>query len=353
MCFARFMDLALHDARDGYYARAGRIGSGGDFVTASDAGRDFGRALGRFLCAFDRSAGPFSPFDVVEFGAGRGLLARDILDALPAIDAGLAGRARYTAVEPSAAMREIAARTAPEARVLAGPPSGEGRRGCVVAVELFDALGVHRLQRRGGRLLERRVGLDGDGALVERDGPPCPGVEEIAERHGAAAEEGGQAEVSTRAGAVLEAMARSLEIGALAIVDYGDLAPRLFASHPSGTALAYRGHATSPDLLADPGAQDLTAHVNFSQLEHEAGLLGLRPLAFTTLERFLLGHGILESFRPPPGERRHDPVLVKRRLQALHLIHPAAMGRRFKVQVFWKGDPEVPAPRWEMEPPRV
>jgi SAM-dependent MidA family methyltransferase len=184
---------------------------------------------------------------------------------------------------------------------------------------------------------------DPGGALIERDGPPCPGVEELAALHGAASGEGSQAEVSTRADAMLARMAASLETGCLVIVDYGDLAPRLHARHPHGTALAYRDHATSPCLLDRPGEQDLTAHVNFSQLERHARHLGLRPLAFTTQERFLIGCGILEAFGPPPPGEWHDPRFVKRRLQALHLIHPGAMGRRFKVQVFWKGGD--PAPR--------
>ena len=39
MCFARFMDLALHHPEHGYYAGGERrLGPAGDFFTASDLG---------------------------------------------------------------------------------------------------------------------------------------------------------------------------------------------------------------------------------------------------------------------------------------------------------------------------
>ena len=46
LTFARFMDLALHHPEHGYYAAGpARLGKRGDFITASDLGPAFGRAL--------------------------------------------------------------------------------------------------------------------------------------------------------------------------------------------------------------------------------------------------------------------------------------------------------------------
>ena len=76
------MDLALHDRDHGYYARGAEVlGAGGDYFTASDVGRAFGASIARQLIELDRSIGAPSTFVVVEYGAGRGLLARDIIDA--------------------------------------------------------------------------------------------------------------------------------------------------------------------------------------------------------------------------------------------------------------------------------
>ena len=70
------MELALYDADGGYYAStAPRLGRSGDFVTASDSGRAFGRAIATQLAEIDREIGPLDPFDVVEHGAGRALRA--------------------------------------------------------------------------------------------------------------------------------------------------------------------------------------------------------------------------------------------------------------------------------------
>jgi SAM-dependent MidA family methyltransferase len=90
-------------------------------------------------------------------------------------------------------------------------------------------------------------------------------------------------------------------------------------------------------LLARPGFQDLTAHVNFSHLEDAAAARGLRPLGRTTQDRFLVVNGILERFTGDP-EAWGTPSQVARRRAALQLLHPDGMGRRFHVLFFEKGE---------------
>jgi len=338
MSFARFMERALYDGEHGYYTCGGGVGPQGDFHTASDAGRGFGGALARQIVEIDRVAGPFDPFDIVEPGCGRGLLARDVLDALDELDGDLAGRVRYSLVDRSPAMLEAAGRLVPEALALSPEQLGPGHRGCVVAVELFDALPVHRVRRRAGGLVEVFVALDDDGVLVEVERPCSDDVRVMAERHGAAAVEGTEAEVAPGIEGTLAAIDRCLDLGVVLVVDYGERAERLYgASRPQGTLLAYRQHMTNQEYLERVGEQDLTAHVNFSALEESARALGLEVLGLTTQDRFLIANGLLEAFRPDSAERRHDPRRVKERLQAMQLIHPEGMGRRFKVLALGKG----------------
>jgi SAM-dependent MidA family methyltransferase len=339
ICFARFMERALYDPEDGYYAAGGgRLGPAGDFYTASDVGRAFGFAVARQLGQIDRAIGPLDPFHVVEFGAGRGLLARDVLDGIGRLDGDLAARVGYVLVDRSRAMLDEARRRAPEARGLAPQEIGTGHRGVVLAVELFDALPVHRVRRRSGRLVELFVDLDREGAFVEVERPCTPVARGLAERWGAAAEEGSEAEVAPQAESLLERIERCLERGVMLVVDYGEEAERLYGpARPHGTLLAYRRHTTHQDYLERVGEQDLTAHVNFSALEDRARALGLHVLGRTTQDRFLIANGILEAFRPDEPDRLHDPRRVKARLQALQLIHPEGMGRRFKVLALAKG----------------
>ena len=333
------MERALYDPDGGYYSRGGsRLGPGGDFYTASDVGRAFGAAIARQLQEIDRAIGPHDPFHVVEFGPGRGLLARDVLDAMRFLDSDLASRLRYVMVDRSHAMRDESQRRVPEARTLAPGELGAGHVGCVLAVELFDALPVRRVRRRAGQLVEVFVDVGDEDALVEIERPCTRAAQSLAARYGAAPEEGDEAEVAPLVEPQLEAMERCLDRGVMLIVDYGERAERLYGpTRPEGTLLAYRRHATSTDYLQDVGEQDLTAHVNFSALEDRARSLGLAVLGLTTQDRFLIANGILETFRPDEPGRLHDPRQVKARLQAMQLIHPEGMGRRFKVLALAKG----------------
>jgi SAM-dependent MidA family methyltransferase len=337
--FAHFMELALYDPRDGYYARgAERLGPGGDFITASDAGRAFGRCVARQIVEIDRRIGPCDPFDVIEFGAGRGLLALDVLDAMSELDAALAARLRYLMVDRSERMRSQAARRVPAARVLSPDELQPGSRGCVLAVELFDALPVHRLRRSGEGLFEVHVDLDDAGELTEVERPPTDAVRQMAERYAAAAVVGTEAELTPLVCAQLDAMERILDQGVMIIVDYGHPAAELYRpERRRGTLLAYHGHTTNEAFLERVGEQDLTAHVNFTALEDRARERGLAVLGRTTQDRFLIGNGILEVFEPADGRERPDARQVKDRLRAMQLIHPAGMGRTFKVLALSKG----------------
>ena len=76
--FVRFMELALYAPHVGYYSGDRRkFGAEGDFVTASGISSLFGATLARQVAQICEAAGP----RVLEFGAGTGALAADILCA--------------------------------------------------------------------------------------------------------------------------------------------------------------------------------------------------------------------------------------------------------------------------------
>jgi SAM-dependent MidA family methyltransferase len=337
--FARFMELALYHPEYGYYSSgAGRIGPEGDFFTASDVGDAFGRCVARQIIDIDGRIGPLDPFDVVEVGAGRGILARDVLDAIGELQPDLALRLRYTMVDRSESMRDHAARRVPEARVLAPEALGAGHQGCLLAVELFDALPVHRVRRRGASLVELRVGIDASGSLVETEAPATGELLEAARRYGVAPEDEMETEIALGAAHQLEELARVIDKGVMIVVDYGMPAAKLYhRERRRGTLLAYHGHKTNEDYLARVGEQDLTAHVNFTSLEDRARERGLDVLGLTTQDRFLVANGVLEEFEQPDLRTARDPKRVKRRLQAMQLIHPEGMGRTFRVLMLSKG----------------
>ncbi|HEX4826445.1 MAG TPA: SAM-dependent methyltransferase [Candidatus Polarisedimenticolaceae bacterium] len=326
--FARFMEIALHDPDAGYYARGPeRLGRGGDFFTASDVGPAFGEALARLVTEMDDALGRPEPFRYVEYGAGRGMLARDVLEALPAV----ASRVAADLVDASPGMRAAAAAAVPSARVGAHL-ARRGGAGVVVAVELFDALPVHRVRRRGEALVEVRVAIEGD-RLVEAEREADAELVAAASRYGSAPEDGDEAEVCLALPGLLASLSEAIERGFLVVVDYGHEAELLRApAHRRGTLLAYRRHAVTEDYLDHVGEQDLTAHVNLTHLTDEARALGFALLRMTTQDRFLIANGILEGLDDDSGSL----AATKRRLQAKQLLHPGGMGTAFKVAVFAK-----------------
>src|SRR5262252_5624700 len=105
--FDRYMDLALYSPGLGYYtAGARKIGdslAGGDFVTAPEISPLFGRALATQVAEVLAQVTRGAPGRILEFGAGTGRLARDLLETLAARNVAID---RYEIVEVSADLRE-------------------------------------------------------------------------------------------------------------------------------------------------------------------------------------------------------------------------------------------------------
>ena len=345
--FAEFMEVALYHPEGGYYMRPGATtGPSGDFSTMPDVSPDFGRRLAVQAAEVYRRLGG-GGWRLVELGPGRGLMAADLLDGLArhAPDA-FRDLRELVLVEPSPSLREV------QRERLAGRHPGVGVRwvcgadelgegsirGVVVGNEVLDALPVHLVVRREGGLGERWVTVDRAGKLAFEDGPVAdPAVRILAERYGVAPRVGDLGEVSPAIEDLVGAVGRALVAGAVLFVDYGLPASVLGdEAHARGTLLAYHRHRVSEDLLARPGEQDLTAHVNWDHLEDAARAAGLVPAGRTTQDRFLLALGIVEDMLAPEDET--DTAGLARALAARSLVLPGpGAGRRFEVEVLVRG----------------
>ena len=96
-----------------------------------------------------------------------------------------------------------------------------------------------------------------------------------------------------------------------------------------GTLRAYRRHQIARDVLADPGAQDLTAHVNFSALQKAGENEGLATITYATQSQFLTE---IASQAWEPGAP-FSPWSAARTRQFQALTHPDHLGRAFRVLV--------------------
>jgi SAM-dependent MidA family methyltransferase len=93
------------------------------------------------------------------------------------------------------------------------------------------------------------------------------------------------------------------------------------------------------DLLANAGEQDLTAHINFTDLERAGERQGASTLFFDRLNKFLLALGITEHelFRPLEESTIRGFDDWEARDEARRLVLPDGIGEDLRVLVQTKG----------------
>jgi SAM-dependent MidA family methyltransferase len=312
LSFRDFMEEVLYHPQFGYYSSSRNpVGREGDFYTSSDLDPIFGQLLARRFAAMAQELEvPAESFTVVELGAGRGLLARDILDSQSF---------SYRILERSAAMRERQHDILEGRQVEWIDDLPVDLTGCIFSNEFFDALPVHRIIRREGKL--RELYLDEDFAEIEGD---------LQTPFDAPVGEGCVADVSLDARDWMGRIADSIQRGFHLAIDYGYL-DREFYARPQGTLMCYWQHQVSENPYERIGEQDITAHVNFSDLIEAGRRHSMETVEFSSQMDFLIGQGILEEMESLAGVRTAISI---QRLQAMKkLILPGGMGERFKVLV--------------------
>jgi SAM-dependent MidA family methyltransferase len=349
--FARFMARALYEPGLGYYERdRGVVGKAGDFYTSVSVGPLFGELLAcqfaTWLESLPDFQNPAARFQLVEAGAHDGTLARDLLTALAQQRPELGARIDYRIIEPSpirqAWQRTTLAAWGTQVHWCAAVAEVGEIRGVILSNELLDALPVHRL---GWDAVQRRwfewgVEPSGEqfgwvrGALVT-PGVPLP---ELPAELLAVLPDGFTTEVCPAATDWWRRAAAQLTAGWLFTADYGLEAAEFFLPHrTNGTVRAYSGHRLVADVLADPGAQDLTAHVNFTALQEAGVAAGLATVARRSQRRFLT-----DVFTVTQGAGSGFPTWDAPRVRQFQtLTHPEHLGRAFSVLAQRRGGPAL------------
>jgi SAM-dependent MidA family methyltransferase len=333
--FARFMELALYAPRLGYYSGgAAKLGKDGDFTTAPEITALFGATLAQAAAAIIAQSAPH----ILEFGAGTGKLARDVLTALA--EAGVALDS-YAIVELSGELRarqQEALKDFPQVRWLDGFP--DAFSGVVLANEVLDAMPVELVTRTPAGWRQVMVTVE-DGRFAFTERAPGAALAEHIERQvpdAAGLAVGYLTEVHPVAAGFMATLARMLAggKGAAILFDYGFPAHEYYVDDRTGGTLMchYRHHAHA-DPFYLPGLQDITAHVDFTAMALAAQDAGLDVLAYMSQAAFLLGAGIGGLLL------RTDPLDAMRYLPQANavqkLVSPAEMGELFKVLVVGKG----------------
>jgi SAM-dependent MidA family methyltransferase len=320
---------------------------------------------------------PGEEFTIVEAGAHDGQLAGDILAWLQIHRAELFAQLAYVIIEPSLRRREWQRETlksfAPHVRWISGiassahlpcgrvlaPTGGDGStasadgpiKGVIFSNELLDAFPVRRFGWDAGKKVwfEWEVALQEAKFVWARGADTWP-ANSVPKRPLAGGSPAPRWPASLRDlppslldvlpdGYVVESCpaaaqwwgetAGTLAQGKLLTIDYGYSAEGLVSpARPHGTLRTYHRHQVADDLLANPGGQDLTAHVNFTAIQTAGEAAGLRTEQLCTQPQFLT-----RILQKAIAERSFAHLSAKQVRQFQTLTHPEHLGRSFRVLV--------------------
>jgi SAM-dependent MidA family methyltransferase len=332
--FERYMEMALFEPGLGYYsAGAFKFGAHGDFVTAPEISRLFGRCIAAQAAeVLTRLGGG----DVLEFGAGSGGMAADVLLELEAL-----GRlpGRYLILDVSADLRERQRRTIMErAGDLAGrvewldaPPAGFV--GIMLANEVLDAFPVERFRVRSGAI--NALGVTWqlgrlDWSEIRAPAHLTQAVRAIEQGIGARLPEGYTSEWSPRLAPWIATVAAALARGVVLLIDYGLSRAQYYRpERVDGTLLCHFRHRFHADPFRHVGLQDIGAWVDFTAVAEAAVAAGLAVAGYATQAHFLIAAGLERLLAATATYDLEARLHVSR--EAMVLTLPGEMGERFKV----------------------
>lgn len=293
---------------------------GGDFITAPEISQMFGELIGLWLADMWIRGGRTEPVHYVELGPGRGTLARDAQRAMKRY--GLAPRLHL--VETSRTMRDAQLAAVPDA-VHHSDLSTVPMEGPIllVANEFLDALPVRQLVKTVQGWREIMVGVDSEGKFLETPGRQS--MDSAVPEARRADPPGTVIETSPACASIMFEVAGRLAAqgGAALFIDYG------YTHGRSGSTLQAVKNHRKIGVFDAPGDSDLTAHVDFAQMEQIARSRDARVLGTVTQGEWLQRLGIrnrteaLADFAP-----QHRDALLRARDR---LIAPDQMGDLFKV----------------------
>jgi SAM-dependent MidA family methyltransferase len=359
LSFRDFVELALYHPELGYYAQAqSPVGKGGDYVTSPLLSPVFGFAIGKLIHDFMGRVGD-EPSQIVDIGCGDGELIRGVAGGWWGMGASPHSPTPDTRLPTPAFIgidrnlgRAVPDRNINYMRTVEELPPALGAR-LILSNELFDALPFARLVQRGEELHELWV-TERDGALDWTEHEAGSAYADYFAARGIRLDDGQFADVSLEWEALYADLCRAVPRGLIVTFDYGLPESKLFRGRMRrfGTAAAYSQQRVSRDLLANPGGQDLTAHINFDDLIRAGEGQGFETLFFDVQAKFLLALGAAEHELLQPINEvatiEDGVALLQARDDAKRLILPDGIGTDIRVLVQARGMGNEP---WRFQTP--
>jgi SAM-dependent MidA family methyltransferase len=347
--FYHYMNACLYDRKHGYY-RSGpvRVGKDGDFYTSSGIGRVLAEVLAECALAYSDAVG--EPLKLIEWGAGTGRLSAQVAAAGGKRSSDWSERFQSILVEDHPAHGQAAREAFVDSNgqldiepLIASSDdawhsSWLKQPAFVIANELLDAFPVHRIARIEGELHELGVAGDELQGFREVYMPITDSrISGWLARDGIQLREGQRTEVHADAAAFLKKLGDAMTTGRLVLIDYGHTAAEYTAEHRMhGTLMCYWRHLASDSPYIRIGEQDITSHVPFTFIQHEAEECGWQVASFTTQKQFLIDHGVLELLQ---NHTSTDPFSETARMNRSirQLLLSDQMSESFKVMILDKG----------------
>jgi SAM-dependent MidA family methyltransferase len=338
--FSDYMEMALYEPGLGYYsAGLQKFGEGGDFVTAPQLGSVFAHCLAKQV---SQIGGVLGQYEIIEAGAGSGVLAADLLEALQDESA----PEHYRILERSAYLRQVQRETL-ERRVpqwmdrvswLDQPP-GADWQGVFIANEVLDALTVDRFYCNDGDIRQLRV-VNGPNGFAWDHAPFFPAMEKLVRSTLSGLEhpptDDYQSEINTHLPGWLKTVTESLKKGAAFFIDYGYPRQEYYLpQRRNGTLICHYQHRAHDDPFMWPGLTDISASVDFTAVAEAADSCGFDVSGYTSQAMFLLGCGLEEVISEFQTLSERDRV--RKNIEVRKLTLPGEMGERFQVMALCRG----------------
>ncbi|MCL4478807.1 MAG: SAM-dependent methyltransferase [Deltaproteobacteria bacterium] len=339
--FEQYMEEALYHPSLGYYTSGKqRVGPEGDFYTAPYASSVMSMIIAKQIAQFFELLGKPDPFYVVEFGAGTGRMADDIIESLITWHKDVYERVNYIIVETGS---NFDIEHKEKIKVFKTPSVIKPFTGCIISNELFDALPVHIIVMKD-RLYEVYVDVKDD-QFVEVLEPASDATLAHIDNLGIELTQDVRTEINLRAGKMLETMASILMHGYVLTIDYGYNTLDYYSpDRTNGTLMCYYKHQADDNPYELSGEKDLTSHVDFTNLAKKGLELSLEPIGYVRQMDFIYALGY-EKLLKNLKEVINDPVDYFRLTSASKfLIMPGTMGEIFKVMLQYKGGKGLPVP---------
>ncbi len=348
MRFSQFMEMALYTPELGYYSGTlPKIGRDGDFITAPEVSPIFSRCIAR------QAAQVLSQLEqpnIIEFGAGQGTMAKDILLELDALDQTIE---RYYIVELSADLRErqkqtLSAQLSAElmAKItwlnqLPKTPISA----VILANEVLDAMPFERIRIEPEEALQGFVAYNETKQLFEwryqriTDKTLTQFCNHLIKHLGKVSDLGYETEINLNIKPWLQSLNDILTSGLVLLIDYGYNRHEYYQpARVMGTLRCHYQHRAHNNPFFYPGLQDITAHVDFTAVAEDGFDCGFKVAGYTTQAHFLMASGLLEMAADATAPI-DEQVKIAQQIKTLTL--PDEMGESFKVIALTKNYEEA------------